>query len=207
MRSRKIADRSDFIKPVIVWEVNDSFLESQKTVDFPHNLPFVPLVIGEYSWNADFSDSRDFSAWLTGEENFYIGALANSIRVAMRRAEVSDRRIYVRAVGIAPPDYDGDIKPLRRKIKYDSKRRMLKIISFGAFRRGDVIRHNLGYAPMIYLWANTEIFRPGESRFDRMETCLRPGTYGVEIDDKEIRINNDQDGYYILTAEPIDEGV
>lgn len=203
MKSGKFIDRSDFIKPVIVWELNGSFLESENTADFYHGLPFTPLIIGEYSWNSDFSDSRDFSVWKTDGENFFVGALASSVRFAMRRSNANNRRVYIRAIGIAPPNYSQEIKAIPAKDKYDSRKRMLKIVSFGSFNKGDVIRHNLGYSPMVYFWANTTIFRSGQRQYSNMERCLRPGTYGVEIGPRDIKMNTEQDGYYILTAEPI----
>jgi hypothetical protein len=206
MKPNKFIDRSEFIKPVVVFEYNGSFMSNIKTFDIAHNLPFVPLIIGEYSFNSDFSNARDFRFWTSGDENFLVGALERTIRFAIRGVN-PPRRVYVRLIGIAPPDYAGELIPLKRRILNDSRNRSLKILNFGAFRNDSIVEHNLGYLPMVYFWEETVIFRENSSSVRDLEKCLRPSSPVNSINNNEVHISGrgDGKGYYAIFGDAIDE--
>lgn len=205
MKPNRFIDRSEFIKPVVVWRYNGSFMNDVKTFDVRHDLPFVPLIMGEYSFNSDFSDARDFRFWLSDNENFFVGALKKTVRFALRG--VGTKRVYVRAIGIAPPNYMGEITPLKQQILIDSRNKSLKILNFGEFGNGDIITHNLGYHPIVYFWVETVIFREGSSSYLNMEPCLRPGSPDGIINNNEINTSGKipQKGYYAIFGDPINE--
>lgn len=206
MKPNKFIDRSEFIKPVIVFEYNGSFMSNIKTFDIEHNLPFVPLIMGEYSLNSDFSDARDFRFWTSGDENFLVGALEKTIRFAIRGVD-PPRRAYVRLIGITPPDYTGEVTPLKRRTLNDSRNRSLKILNFGTFRGDRVVEHNLGYLPMVYFWEETVIFRKNNSSILDLEKCLRPSSPVNSINNNEVHISGrgDGKGYYAIFGDVIDE--
>lgn len=163
MASNNLLVNSHYQIPWIVHKLNYSFTVPAKTtqrdVTLAHNLPFRPLLVGQWSDSSSFSPSYDISLGYTqrtqsdrfevvvfvesDESNLYFFVLNNTTAI---------KTINLRLMGFAPPEYDGEVTPVDydSKFRYNSHYRYQQLY-MGGFADVD-IAHNLGYIPQARIW-------------------------------------------------------
>lgn len=180
--------------PWIIWKAEYSFSVPSgdwKRVEFAHNLPFIPLLLGQWSMNPDFAPSYDLGVdtpgGATGGQVPYSCLVsANSTHitaVADNNGSSSAQNFYLRLMAFAPPDYTGEVNPAdyTSKFRYNSKYRYQKIYMAGRANANQILTHNLGYIPQAKLWSITN-------------NTVRPA-YGI-ITDTTLKTDSDQPYYY-----------
>lgn len=150
--------------PWIVYKTTYSFPVSTGdylTRRIAHNLPFIPLLIGQWSDNANFNPSYDISIDIPG------GAIGGQPRtVCQVSADTSnitftvinngeDRTFYFKIMAFAPPDYTGQVTPVDypSKFRFNSHYRYQSIYMAGRAAGNSTVTHGLGYLPQVRFWA------------------------------------------------------
>jgi hypothetical protein len=162
---RRFIFSSDHKIPCFVWKKEGTVVNSGGTilggcVKFAHNLAFVPLLVGYWSLNGDFSNSHDISSGRMGNENKGFAAFADSTYIYIN-ASVLDNTpttFFYRLFAYCPPDYYGDVTPItdESKFHFSTDYEYLKIafedkIVPGSARKVE-FQHNLGYIPLYKIW-------------------------------------------------------
>lgn len=151
--------------PWIVWKkehsitVNQYGFEADATL--AHGLPFTPLLLGQWSTNANFSPSYDLSVGIPGgstggQPETYCGISADNTDVHFTIVNNSSRRtFYFRLMAFAPPDYTGEVTPVEysSKFRFNSHYRYQQLYLSG-YSNGGTVTHNLGYLPQAKLWTS-----------------------------------------------------
>lgn len=160
--AKDLTVNSHYKIPWIVWKKEVEVplgSEDYAFMTFEHNLPFIPLVIGQWSQNSNFQPSYD----VTVETPSYSGAgqppLALLIAATPTQIRISvDNRltntIYLRLMAYAPPNYTGDVIPVEydSPFRFNSHYRYPKIVASGKGSANQSIAHNLGYIPQAQIW-------------------------------------------------------
>lgn len=156
---------SDYPMPWIVYKREYSFLVKKQQIDFtqvhiPHGLPFTPLLVGQWSDNADFNPAYDLAIDIPegasgGQNETFCSVSSDSTNInviAENNANV-DRTFYLRLMGFAPPDYTGEVTPVEytSPFRYNSKYRYQKLYLSGKTTAATV-NHGLGYLPQAKVW-------------------------------------------------------
>lgn len=152
--------------PWIVWKREYQFsvpYGEYRQVEFAHGLPFTPLLIGQWSTNANFNPSYDLSVEVPGGAtggqtpfSLLTSANATNIRiVADNNATQGSQTFYLRLMAFAPPDYTGDVSPVgySSKFRYNSHYNYQKIFRQGLASANQVVSHDLGYLPQARVWS------------------------------------------------------
>lgn len=161
---RKFLLNSDYPTPAFVakWEgsINVSAYDYADT-SFAHNLPFLPLVVGQWSLNANFEPAYDI-----GSQNGYFfgvnfnqvaGSNSTDIKFALNNGYGTDQTYYYRLFAFAPSDYNGDVPAIEDSTNYrmNSDFNQPKLFAYGSdnLTGADyVFNHNLGYIPQVRVW-------------------------------------------------------
>lgn len=137
-----------------------------------HNLPFVPLIIGQWSLNSNFEPcydicNADIDIFRNGETGFYprvsISISANNTNIEFSGLNAyTDRSvtIYVRLTGFVPPDYYGNIEPVQDTSDFQfstdynyPKLYLSGVVNFAqSSPKTQSVDHNLGYVPLARVW-------------------------------------------------------
>lgn len=131
----------------------------------PHGLPFIPLLIGQWSDNGNFSPAYDLSVdtpdYTSGQPRIaaYVSADATNIHFNLTNNE-NTKTFYFRLMAYAPPDYKGDVTPVEYNspFRYNSHYRYLKIFKAGS--ASGTVSHDLGYIPQCRIWSMGSPTRP-----------------------------------------------
>lgn len=149
--------------PWIVWKREYSFNVphwNYTQTSFNHGLPFTPLLIGQWSDNANFNPAYDLSVDVPGgasggqaETTCNVSADATKINIIADNNKDYDCTYYLRLMALAPPDYDGEVTPVdySSAFRYNSKYRYQKLFMAGRTTTAKVV-HNLGYLPQARVW-------------------------------------------------------
>lgn len=158
---------SRYHNPWIVWKMtyqvtvpstDENALPQINTIN--HNLPFIPLLVGQWSLNPNFNPSYDISVITPGGNNGgvreYIcntASTSTNVRFVLGNHSGTTKTFYFRLMAFAPPDYKGEVSPVEysSKFRFNSHYRYPKIYMQGITSLGSVT-HGLGYYPQALVW-------------------------------------------------------
>lgn len=133
-----------------------------KTISIPHNLPFAPLIRGVWSDDPNFTWANDLSIYSkTRFGNFpdiaLTGYRSDSNNIYLDCASGVDVPVtfYVKGILIPPPNFMGDIAEFDTigEYKFNSDKKYNKLFASGELPvGGGVVNHNLGYAPVCWVF-------------------------------------------------------
>ena len=168
---RKFIMNSDYPTPFLVWESTESltvpvgtyFNAASKSV--AHNLPFTPMLIGQWSTNSSFVPAYDLANDMpifTGTRPDYqilVGADSTYIRISATHIKTSAQTLYFRFFAFLPPDYTGtwtNVLDDTTNFKLNSDFNYPKVVASGSVTVADQAKtsytHNLGYVPQVRAW-------------------------------------------------------
>lgn len=162
---RKFIYDSDYSIPAFVAKWTGSFNISANgyiTPSFNHNLPFIPLIVGQWSLNPNFEPAYDIST----QNGYYIGVNINqiagsdvsNIKFNITNGYNNSITYYYRLFAFAPNDYNGDIPAIEDEtnFRFNSDFNYLKLFAYGeeTIPSSNMIEvyHNLGYVPQVKTW-------------------------------------------------------
>lgn len=167
---RKFIYNSDYPTPAFVAKWSGSFTvpaNDYSTPSLNHNLPFTPLVVGQWSLNANFQPAYDISTqngYFVGLNfNQIAGSTPTQIKFDLDNGYNSSRTYYYRLFAFAPSDYNGDIPAIEddTNFRFNSDFNYLKLFAYGkeTIPSGDTLNvfHNLGYMPQVKTWVKDGI--------------------------------------------------
>lgn len=170
---RNFIMNSDYPTPFLVWKKEESltvpvgeyFNAASKSV--AHNLPFTPMLVGQWSLNSSFSPAYDLSNDMpifTGTRPDYqiiVGADSSNIRISATHVMEYPVTFYFRFFSFLPPTYDGtwtNVLDDNTNFKLNSDFNYPKVVASGSVTVPDQSRrsyyHNLGYIPQVRAWAH-----------------------------------------------------
>lgn len=179
-----------------------------------HGLPFIPLLIGQWSLRPDFSPSYDLGVNFIGfygpRPEFFveIGADERFIHFSITNNTQSTLRFYFRLMSFENPDYYGEISRVHfdpSLWRFHSKYNLMKIFARGRVNGGEV-RHGLGYIPQVKVWQSgiindeswrsINVWRPASSSAmgNRVES-------GVIVDPEKVKFIGGDFYYYLFKDE------
>lgn len=174
-----------------------------------HNLPYTPLLVGQWSTNSNFNPAYDISndmpIWVGSEPELAIsiGADSTYVRISASHTRSSAQTFYFRLFAMLPPDYAGDVTTTvsdSTKFYLDSEANYPKILNTGSvtlnYRASANIAHNLGYLPQMRLWK--ELTASPFDDYQTTYTIVSPwcsqtteyGLYGASVGTSNITIAN-----------------
>lgn len=143
--------------------VGEFWNENQKIIK--HNLPFTPLIVGQWSTNHNFSPAYDLSTQIpifygSSQPPFVvdIGADNNNIYINCQHNNQFATTFFFRLTGFMPPDYEGLIANVEDSTNFrlNSDFNYLKILEqrkvIVEANANLAINHNLGYIPQAKVW-------------------------------------------------------
>lgn len=181
--------------------------ENKKIV--PHNLPFTPLIIGQWSTNANFNPAFDLSTQIpifygSSQPPFVvnIGADDHNIYINCSHSNSFETVFYFRLTGFVPPDYEGEVDNVDdiTNFRLNSDFNYPKILEQRKItveaNTDSIINHNLGYIPQARLWKIGQVGNYSQGHHN----CVMPqattrstnndGYLGALINDKQYIICN-----------------
>lgn len=163
--ARKFLFSSDYPTPAFVGAWTGSFSVggyAYLDTGFNHNLPFTPLIVGQWSLNPNFEPSYDIATsngYFVGVEfNQAAGSTSSQIKFKLTNGYSSARTYYYRLFAFAPNDYDGDVPSIEdsTNFRFNSDFNYPKLFAYGKraiTTDGDFsVNHNLGYIPQVRTW-------------------------------------------------------
>lgn len=163
MPRRNLLFDSKYPMPWIVWKRTHQISVASgqwSSTRLAHGLPFIPLLIGQWSTNPNFSPSYDLGVEIPGGysggqlETFCgVSADANDILFNIENNATSTRTFYFKLMAFADPTYTGEVNPVdySSPFRFNTKYRYQKIFMQG-LSTSDTITHNLGYLPQARIW-------------------------------------------------------
>lgn len=132
-----------------------------KEVRVSHGLPYIPLVLGSWSFDQNFENTYEFG-WFT----FYIPNIpqvacsADSSDLIFTTSEAhAGKTIFYKIFGFPPATYTGDFLSFNGDISglnFNSDLNYLKLEKEGSVfvtSNGQaIINHDLGYKPFVFVW-------------------------------------------------------
>lgn len=163
--ARRFIYNSDYTTPAFVAKWEGSFqVAAYDYLDtsFDHNLPFTPLIVGQWSLNENFEPAYDIATsngYFVGVNwNQVAGSNATKIKFYLNNGYNTEKTYYYRLFALAPSDYDGDIPSIEdsTNFRFNSDFNYPKLFAYGhtiITQAGDfVYNHNLGYIPQVRTW-------------------------------------------------------
>lgn len=150
--------------PWIIWKRAHTITVSANSeiydATIAHGLPFAPLLIGQWSTDANFSPSYDLSVTIPGgstggQPETFCQASADSSNVHFTIINNSSRRtFYFRLMAFAPPNYTGEVSPVdySSPFRFNSHYRYQQLYLQGS--SSGIVAHNFGYLPQAKVWTN-----------------------------------------------------
>lgn len=166
-------------------------MEYYKTAQIAHNLPFTPLLIGQWSTSADFSISYDLAMsipqFLGGQPSIasIVGADSSSIWFDLTNNTGSDVTFYYRLAAFSPPSYSGMVDAVdgAGNYKFNSDFNYLKIYRQGMTSVSSstvaTIAHDLGYVPQSRIWNEQNLYLGGANRTILSPMSSSRSSYGL----------------------------
>lgn len=200
---RKFISTTDYPMPFLVYSATTDFIATQQTYTgdqvINHGLPFLPLLIGQWSTNATFQPSYDISFGFLGFSGMLptvtisIYANANDIHILWGNYTDTDYHIYLRLTAFAPPTYTGKVTAVDdgSPFKFNSDFNYMKIYMANSITLdGDTeraINHGLGYIPQCRVWKSTY----GLDTLSPLSTDVNAnGLLGARIDAQSLTLGN-----------------
>ena len=176
--ARHFAYTSDSSVPAFVYhtegQVNNTgtYYGGDGCVKIAHNLPFVPLVVGYWSSQSDFSNSHDISYGSAAQESgAAMTVLADSNYLYVNTSAESQVMFHFRIYAYAPNDYSGEVTPITDEstFHFSTDYVYLKVAQEGRVSPNGAVKIdipiNLGYLPIYRVWrTNSMLFKDGNSQ-------------------------------------------
>ena len=182
--ARKFLLTSDYPTPILVWKLETSLTVpigqyyNAASRSIAHNLPFTPMLIGQWSPNANFVPAYDLANDMpifTGTRPDYqilIGADSTRIRISATHIKEQPQTLYFRLFSFLPPDYEGNWSNTLEdstNFAFDTEYNYPKLLASGSISVPDHTRksyaHGLGYIPQVRAWRQLST-----SPFDNYQT-------------------------------------
>lgn len=167
---RKFLYSSDYPTPAFVASWTGSVTvngHSYSDTQFAHNLPFTPLLVGQWSLDPNFQPAFDIgtqNGWFVGVQfNQVIGSNSTNIKIMLNNDYDTQKTYYYRVFAFAPSDFDGDVPSIEDSTNYrfSSDFRNPKLFAYGhetlTSARDIDVYHNLGYVPQCRVWKMDDI--------------------------------------------------
>lgn len=169
---------SDYPMDFIVWEGNgqvSSYNYHQTTDTVKHNLPYTPLVFGQFSLDGGNTwFPAQVNDYYTNKIDFWVESDATNVYVHCTALENNAKTATYRLWAFAPANSAGRATtPSQSNLFYlDSDSNYSKLVKAGVWdiQSGDrktIYNHNLGYIPEVMVWLETSDgkIRDGQSVF------------------------------------------
>lgn len=129
-----------------------------------HGLPFIPLIFGQWSDNANFNPSYDLGVDIPGGSTGGQPATMVSVRASATNITFSiinnmaARTFYFRLMAFATPGYTGQVNPVEynSSFRFNSHYNYQKLFMAG-YSTGGPVTHGLGYLPQAKIWAYSSV--------------------------------------------------
>lgn len=208
---------SDYQIPAVVakWQgsINVAAYDWKDTT-IAHNLPFTPLIVGQWSLNSNFSPAYDISTqngYFVGVSfNQVVGSNSSDLVFRLDNGHSTQKTFYYRLLAFSPQDYSGDVPYVddNSDFKLNSDILQPKIFKYGSanLTGGNYsVTHNLGYLPQVRVWV-----------YDSVNNVTAPvvnshyedgsNTFGVGIDTSKMTLYGGLSGdkiYYHIYADEV----
>lgn len=212
---RNFIMNSDYPTPFLVWKMEETltvpvgayYNAAHKSV--AHNLPFTPLLIGQWSTNSNFVPAYDLANDMpifTGTRpdlSAMVGADSTHIRITAEHTASSSKTFYFRLFAFLPPDYDGtwtnDVDD-NTNFKLNSDFNYPKVLASGSVTVADgavsEYTHSLGYLPQVRAWKQIQT-APFDDYTETWNILIPvpnnqtpDGLYGVSVTNSKVRFGN-----------------
>lgn len=223
--SRKFLYSSDYPTPAIVWKyegaIEDIPTDDVEGITIQHGLPFIPLLQGVWSMNANFepafniADSMGDSKADTASEYMRaltFGSTATTVHTQAINKYHTPRSMYFKIFAYAPPDYSGEVPIVGDNTRFalNTDYNAPKIIKQGYVDITDrwqevVIPHGLGYVPQVKVWGKNYLHETCEQLSTQWPLDTISGNYeGSKVDSQNLTIYGDYTGryYYHIYGDP-----
>ena len=169
---RNFVYSSDYLSPYFVYKTETDITtpaRSTSTVRIAHGLNFVPLIVGQWSNDSDFTVTHDIFN-IGSFDSVYVWCFADDTYIYARQFNGSNNTntVYVKIFAYAPPDYNGHIQPINDNTEYNFSTdfNYLEIAKSGVIiMDGSVqeVQHGLGYYPQCRFWEEGSYVVDGQS--------------------------------------------
>lgn len=164
---------------------------------FKHNLPYIPLLTGQWDTNSNFNTSHDISSTTFQSDLASIVVYADSTYIYFNYYAPAAVTIYYRLWGFTPTDYSGDVSPISddSNFIFDTDYQYIKLAKTGKVSsgQGTTITHDLGYVPLARVWKLNE-YGIGQGQTVKglgLETSsIESGTKNAVIDSSKLYIGS-----------------
>lgn len=144
-----------------------------------HGLGFAPLLIGQWSTNANFSPSYDLGVEIPNfrsaqpEIANIVGADSTYIYFNLTNNRSSSVTFRYRLMGYANPSYTGEVNIYEdsSNFKFNSDNGYHKLYAAGSRSSAGTITHSLGYIPQARVWDTSELF---DRSYSSTAKCICP---------------------------------
>lgn len=163
-----------------------------KEVRVPHGLPYIPLVLGSWSFDQNFENTYEFGYSILLDPSIsQVACSTDSNDLVFTTSDVhAGKTIFYKIFGFPPTTYTGDFLSFNGDISglnFNSDLNYLKLEKEGSVfvtNNGQaIINHDLGYKPFVFVWQDIE----GRiSRFNNSPIEFE----GVNITDSSIIFKN-----------------
>ncbi len=151
---------TDYEMDKIVLYKTGTINAGQYDVQINHNLPFVPLVFGIFSYNEDFSDSYSMPySYVTRDNTINVNLTANNSTVFLSYINYSGSpaKIYYRVFAFEPSDSRAKVGATSKYAKQfilNTDYNYCKLKEKGVVDALSpvTIKHDLGYIPQVLVW-------------------------------------------------------
>lgn len=231
--ARKFISSTDYPMPFIVYTGTFSWQRgpwADTDTRFAHGLPFTPLLIGQWSTNADFNPAYDLSVtapnYSATRPEFASDIGADETYIYIYSANNTDNTtftFYYRLIAFAPPDYQGKSTSINGSSPFllNSDFNYLKIVEEGSVTApagGTTnVAHNLGYIPQCRVWQERQMsfYDPSTGQFssptvispvyaqDYAGVLLGPRISNSELTLGATSISGDKKFYYHIYADGV----
>lgn len=226
---RRFITNTDYPMPFLVYSTTATRSVGGTTYSdyfsFAHGLPFTPLLIGQWSTNANFQPCYDIALEYPNFSGgqppvaIVVGADDTSIHISLSNNTGSDVTFYFRLTAFAPPSYTGSVNSVddNSPFKYNSDFNYMKIVEANEItvpaNSARTINHGLGYIPQVRVWNRYEAYMGGATRTitTAMMTNLNEnGLLGARVTDQILELGSystfgavDRRFYYHIYADEV----
>lgn len=127
---------------------------------FKHNLPYIPLLVGQWDTSTNFNTSHDITSTTFQSDVASVTVYADSTYIYLNYYAPSSVTIYYRLWGFTPTDYTGNVTPISddSKFIFDTDYQYMKLAKTGKVlaNQSTTITHNLGFVPLARVWKINE---------------------------------------------------
>lgn len=162
--ARKFLLNTDYPMDEIVFKTSGQLPVDGGSVNIPHTLGFVPLVILQFSYTPDFSicqESTERPSDLYPNNFPYIGmytATSTNINVAISDFSFSGKTWYYRVLCFAPSDSTAKVAAPTTNDLFiiNTDYNYSKLLSSGIANENTTVYYNLGYEPQVMWWMEVD---------------------------------------------------